>query len=240
MRMLLKPVFYLLLAFAAPAFASQAFARVNDPQAMVESVTEKILQTIRENRSRLGDAEFVAQKIEELIVPHIDQVAMSKLALGKHWRTATPEQRDEFVKEFKNLLIRTYKTSLVGYNDQTVDMLPFRPSEQPDKLATVRSSIKRAGGPPIPINYSLRFKPEDGWKVYDIVVEGVSLVTNYRSTFDREIATGGIEKLLVSMKNRNLEAKAPAAEPAAGTDKSREIKNAPGLAGAESRLSEAE
>jgi phospholipid transport system substrate-binding protein len=179
----------------------------------------------------------VAQKIEELIVPHIDQVAMSKLALGKHWRTATPEQRDEFVKEFKNLLIRTYKTSLVGYNDQTVDMLPFRPSEQPDKLATVRSSIKRAGGPPIPINYSLRFKPEDGWKVYDIVVEGVSLVTNYRSTFDREIATGGIEKLLVSMKNRNLEAaKGPSAEPTAGTEsKLREGKNDHGLAGTESK-----
>lgn len=210
----------LLFVFAAPTVAQQGGAKAEDPQAMVESVTERILQTIRDNRARLGDAEFVAQKIEELIVPHIDQVAMSKLALGKHWRTATPEQRDQFVQEFKNLLIRTYKTSLVGYNDQTVDMLPFRPSEQPAKLATVRSSIKRAGGPPIPINYSLRYKPEDGWKVYDIVVEGVSLVTNYRSTFDREIATGGMDKLLADMKTRNLEVKAPAAEPASDKSKS--------------------
>lgn len=212
--------FLLLLAFAAPAVAQQDGAKTDNPQALVESVTERILQTIRDNRARLGDAEFVAQKIEELIVPHIDQVAMAKLALGKHWRTATPEQREQFVQEFKNLLIRTYKTSLVGYNDQTVDMLPFRPSEQPEKLATVRSSIKRAGGPPIPINYSLRYKPEDGWKVYDIVVEGVSLVTNYRSTFDREIATGGMDKLLADMKTRNLEVKAPAAEPVSDKSKS--------------------
>jgi phospholipid transport system substrate-binding protein len=150
----------------------------------------------------------VAQKIEELIVPHIDQIAMSKLALGKYWRTATPEQRDQFVQEFKNLLIRTYKTSLVNYNDQTVDMLPFRPSPEQDR-ATVRSAIKRAGAPPIAINYSMRYKPEDGWKVYDIVIEGVSLVTNYRSTFDREIATGGMDKLLESMRNRNLQPQAP-------------------------------
>lgn len=216
MRMHLKSVLYLLLVVAVPVVAQQTGAKADDPQALVGSVTERILQTIKDNRARLGDGEFVAQKIEELIVPHIDQIAMSKLALGKHWRTATPEQREQFVQEFKNLLIRTYKTSLVGYNDQTVDMLPFRPSEQQDR-ATVRSAIKRAGGPPIPINYSLRYKPEDGWKVYDIVVEGVSLVTNYRSTFDREIATGGMDKLLVAMKNRNLqEVKMPSAEPTSG------------------------
>jgi phospholipid transport system substrate-binding protein len=209
---MLKKIFLCLpLILTLPAMAQENAAAkpdAGDPQALVASVTEKILQTIKDNRARLGDADFVAQKIEELIVPQIDQIAMSKLALGKHWRTATPEQRDQFVKEFKNLLIRTYKTSLVNYNDQSVDMLPFHPSPEPDR-ATVRSSIKRVGGPPIPINYSLRYKPEDGWKVYDIVIEGVSLVTNYRSTFDREIATGGMDKLLESMRNRNLQPAAP-------------------------------
>lgn len=219
--MLRKSILCLLLVMMTPAMAEESSATqaASDPQAVVQSVTEKILQAIKDNRARLGDAEFVAQKIEELIVPHIDQIAMSKLALGKHWRTATPEQRDQFVKEFKNLLIRTYKTSLVSYNDQTVDFLPFRPSSEPNKTATVRSVIKRTGGPPIPINYSMRFKPEDGWKVYDIVVEGVSLVTNYRSSFDRDIVTGGMDKLLASMKQRNTPVKAPSAEPTSGASK---------------------
>jgi phospholipid transport system substrate-binding protein len=212
--MLKKSILCLLLMLTGPALAQEKSAAA-DPQALVQDVTREILQKIKENRARLGDAEFVAQKIEELIVPHIDQVAMSKLALGKHWRTATPEQREEFVREFKNLLIRTYKTSLVGYSDQTVDFLPFRATEDPDKTATVRSVIKRVGGPPVPINYSLRFKPEDGWKVYDIVVEGVSLVTNYRSSFDRDIAGGGMDKLLASMKQRN-EMKVPVGEPTSG------------------------
>lgn len=220
--MLKKIILCLLFVLMPPALAqenspAQEKVQTNsgDPQALVQSVTEKILQTIKENRNRLGDAEFVAQKIEELIVPHIDQVAMSKLALGKHWRTATPQQRDQFVKEFKNLLIRTYKTSLVNYNDQAVDFLPFRPSNEPNKTATVRSVIKRTAGPAVPINYSLRYKPEDGWKVYDIIVEGVSLVTNYRSSFDRDIATGGMDKLLASMKQRN-EMKVPVGEPTSG------------------------
>jgi phospholipid transport system substrate-binding protein len=210
MHMLKKSILCLLLMLTGPALAQEKSAA--DPQTLVQDVTQQILQAIKDNRARLGDSDFVAQKIEEMIVPHIDQVAMSKLALGKHWRTATPEQRDEFVREFKNLLIRTYKTSLVGYSDQTVDFLPFRTSEDPNKTATVRSVIKRVGGPPVPINYSLRFKPEDGWKVYDIVVEGVSLVTNYRSSFDRDIAAGGMDKLLVSMKQRN-EMKVPVGEP---------------------------
>lgn len=234
--MLKRSIFCLLLVLTLPALAQEnSAAQVKgNPQALVESVTAKILQAIKDNRDRLGDAEFVAQKIEELIVPHIDQIAISKLALGKHWRSATPAQRDEFVKEFKNLLIRTYKTSLVNYNDQTVEMLPFRPSGQQDR-ATVRSSIKRAGGPPIPINYSLRYKPEDGWKVYDIVIEGVSLVTNYRSTFDREIAAGGMDKLLASMKTRNFqEVKTPAGEPSSGAnaDKTGAAKSAAGKSGA--------
>jgi phospholipid transport system substrate-binding protein len=217
MHKFLKSTFCLLFVLVSPAMAQEAAAKPDsDPQALVQTVTGKILQAIKDNRARLGDAEFVAQKIEELIVPHMDMVAMSKLVLGKHWRTATPGQRDEFVKEFKNLLIRTYKTSLVSYNDQTVEVLPFRPSKEPEKTATVRSEVIRAGGPPIPLNYSLRYKPEDGWKVYDITVEGVSLVTNYRSTFDREVTAGGMDKLLASMKQRNIkEVKTPSAEPTA-------------------------
>src|SRR5687767_8711380 len=103
MRMFLKSMLCLLFVLASPVMA-QAAKPDSDPQALVQTVTTKILQAIKDNRARLGDAEFVAQKIEELIVPHMDMVAMSKLVLGKHWRTATPEQRDEFVQEFKNLL----------------------------------------------------------------------------------------------------------------------------------------
>jgi phospholipid transport system substrate-binding protein len=133
----------------------------------------------------------------------MDFEAMAKLVLGKHWRTATSEQRSRFVGEFKALLIRTYRTSLAEYSDEKVSFLPFREGEQPEKLATVRSEIIRGNGPSIPINYSLRYKKDDGWKVYDIGIEGVSLVTNYRSSFAREINQNGMDYLIESLHRRN-------------------------------------
>lgn len=175
-----------------------------EPQALVESVTEKVLEALKDYKTKeADDPGFLDQKIDELIVSQMDFEAMAKLVLGKHWRTATPEQRNRFVGEFKTLLIRTYRTSLAEYSNEKVGFLPFREGEQPEKLATVKSEIIRSNGPSIPINYSLRFKQADGWKVYDIGIEGVSLVTNYRSSFSREINQNGIDYLIDSLRQRN-------------------------------------
>ncbi|HEX7027791.1 MAG TPA: ABC transporter substrate-binding protein [Gammaproteobacteria bacterium] len=183
-----------------PAYAEEP--AVPEPQALVEAVTEKVLQALKEYKAK-EDPAFLDEKIQELIVSQMDFEAMAKLVLGKHWRTATPEQRGRFVEEFKSLLIRTYRTSLTEYSEEKVTFLPFREGEQPEKLATVKSEIIRSNGPTIPINYSLRYKKEDGWKVYDIGIEGVSLVTNYRSSFAREINQNGMDKLIESLRQRN-------------------------------------
>lgn len=175
-----------------------------EPQALVESVTAKVLDALRDYKAKEEEQPgYLDQKIEELIVSQMDFEAMSKLVLGKHWRAATPEQRSQFVEQFKTLLIRTYRTSLAEYSNEKVGFLPFREGEQPEKLATVKSVIIRSNGPSIPINYSLRYKKEDGWKVYDIGIEGVSLVTNYRSSFSREINQNGIDRLIESLRERN-------------------------------------
>ncbi len=190
-----------LLLTAQLGFAADKHAH---PQELMQNVTQNILKVLQQNKQQLQqNKSLLTKKVEDLVLPNMDFVAMSKLVLGKNWRQASKDQRDQFVDEFKGLLIRTYSTSLSEYSDQTVDFLPFRESNQPNKRATVKSQIKRSSGPPIPINYSLRFKDSDGWKVYDIGIEGVSLVTNYRSSFSREIANKGIDHLIRSLKERN-------------------------------------
>lgn len=193
----------LLLAVAVNPLYAEAPAEP-EPQALVESVTAKVLDALKDYKAKEENQPgYLDQKIEELIVSQMDFEAMAKLVLGKHWRAATPEQRSQFIEQFKTLLIRTYRTSLAEYSNEKVDFLPFHEGEQPDKLATVKSEIVRSNGPSIPINYSLRYKKEDGWKVYDIGIEGVSLVTNYRSSFSREINQNGMDHLIESLRDRN-------------------------------------
>jgi phospholipid transport system substrate-binding protein len=174
------------------------------PQKLVESVTGEVLAALRKiNTGETAAPDAVSDKVTELILPHLDFVAMSKLVLAKHWRQASTEQRARFVEEFRDLLVRTYETSLMKYRNEKVKFLPFNESEQTKQKAVVRSEVVRSNGPSIPINYSMRFKPEDGWKVYDIGIEGISLVTNYRSSFSREISQHGIDHLIKSLQERN-------------------------------------
>jgi phospholipid transport system substrate-binding protein len=174
------------------------------PQELVETVTGEVLSALREiNDSDAADADAVSDKVMELILPHLDFVAMSKLVLAKHWRQADTGQRERFVAQFRDLLVRTYETSLMKYRNEEVKFLPFRELEQSKQKAIVRSEVMRSSGPTIPINYNLRFKPEDGWKVYDISIEGISLVTNYRSSFSRQVSQHGIDHLITSLQERN-------------------------------------
>lgn len=189
------------------------------PQEMVKTVTDDVLAALRETRDNDADkAKEVSKKVVDLILPHLDFVAMSKLVLAKYWRQASPDQRQAFIEQFRDLLVRTYETSLLKYRDEQIKYLPFHKSEEPDKKATVRAEVVRSNGPSIPINYKLRFKPEDGWKVYDIGIEGVSLVTNYRSSFSREISQYGIDYLIDSLKQKNSNAAAEIEKDEQGSD----------------------
>ena len=139
--------------------------------------------------------------MHEYILPHLDEVTIAKLALGKNWRNASREQKIEFINEFRDLLIRTYGKSLSEFSDQTINYFPVKLAAGEDKVV-VKSEVLQSGGPSIPVAYRMRLKDNE-WKVYDLSIDGVSLVTSYRGTFAQEIRKGGMEGLLKLLKDKN-------------------------------------
>lgn len=185
-----------LTGIALLLFSLQASAAEMQPDELIKSTSEKVLSTLEQNREKFKEQpEEVSQLVKDIILPHLDFRAMSKLALGKNWRSATEDQQNRFVDAFKTMLIRTYSRSLTEYAGQEVIFLPYRPPAEGKRTVTVQTQIKQDSGPLIPIDYSLRIK-DDIWKVYDIKIEGISLVTNYRNTFAADINQLGIEGLI--------------------------------------------
>ena len=154
-----------------------------------------------------GDPGKVATLVEARILPLFDFTRMTRLAVGRNWAHASDAQKEALTKEFRTLLVRTYSTSLTQFRDQKIDVKPVKMSAQ-DQEVTVRTAVIQQGGPPIPIDYSME-KEAAGWKVYDVVIDGVSLVTTYRGSFNDQIQKGGIDALVKTLADRN---KAPAAE----------------------------
>jgi len=191
-------VWLLLLGVAQPVPAAE-----HPAQQLVKETTGKVLARLRADRDKLeADNSRIYPLVEELILPHFDFQRMSIWVLGKNWRLATPEQRKAFTREFQTLLVRTYATALLEYTDQTIEYLPFRAAAD-DKRVTVRTEIVQPGGHNIPLDYRMYLDSNGEWKVYDISVDGVSLVTNYRSSFATEINQGGIGKLLKKLAEMN-------------------------------------
>ena len=205
-----------LLACAALALLApgQALAQ-QSPDALVKSVADDVLKIIRQDKDlKAGDTSKMAQLIEEKIVPHFDFERMTRLAVGRNWREATPEQRKTLVDEFRTMLVRSYSAAYSAYNHIVVDVRPLK-LQPSDEDVTVKSQIKLPGGaPPVNVDYSM--VKNDEWKVYDVTVDGVSLVTTYRSTFTDEVRKGGIDGLIKSLKDLNT---AKAAAPAVGAKK---------------------
>lgn len=178
------------------AFAAQS------PQELVKQTTDQMLSKLRDERQVIDQhPERIYDLVDQIVLPHFDFERMSQLVLGKYWRSASPEQRQRFVEQFRNLLVRTYAKSLSSYTDNKVNFLPFRGGPTPQDV-TVRTEVEQPGGFPIPIDYSLYLK-DDEWKVYDVVVDGVSLVTNYRTTFANQIRQESLDKLIASLASRN-------------------------------------
>lgn len=173
-----------------------------EPQALVEDVAGKTISRLKEDKDLIEkDPKYVHSVIDELLIPHFDFERMARWVLGKHWRRATADQKKAFVQEFKSLLIRTYSNSLQEYSDQTIKYLPFRDKIESGDV-TVRSEIEQPGGFPIPINYSLYLK-DNNWMVYDVSIDDVSLITNYRSSFSKEISKTGIDQLIQQLADKN-------------------------------------
>jgi len=204
-------LFAFLLASVASLFVPLGVqAQETAPDVLVKNVTDEVLDIIRKDKDiKAGSTKRAIELVEQKVLPHFNFTRMTALAVGRDWRQATPEQQKILTEEFRDLLVRTYSNALTAYKNETVDYRPFR--MQPGETdVTVRTQIHQSGArQPITLDYSLE-KNGSAWKVYDVVVAGVSLVTNYRSSFATEVRNGGIDGLIKTLKakNKTLEASA--------------------------------
>jgi phospholipid transport system substrate-binding protein len=194
------------LACTLPLFplmlAGQLAAAEEAPDVLVKRVAEDVLQTIRGDKDlQAGNPAKVKQLMETKLVPNFDFTKMTALAMGRNWKTATPEQQKLLTDEFRTLLVRTYSGALANYRDNTMDYKPLRMNPG-DTEATVRTEVRRQGQAAVQIDYSMEKTP-DGWKAYDVIVAGVSLVTNYRDEFNDTVKSSGIDGLLATLAKKN-------------------------------------
>ncbi len=196
----LKSGFLLGMLLAAPVFAQ---AQDMAPDALAKKVTEEVLAIIRTDKDiRAGNTKKVLDLVEEKVLPHFNFTRMTRLAIGAPWRQATSAQQQSLTSEFRTLLVHTYTSAFTQYRDQVIVYRPLK--LQPGETeVVVRSLIKQTNGAdPIDVNYSME-KTDTSWKVYDVAIAGVSLVQNYRSTFNSEIQKSGIDGLIATLTNKN-------------------------------------
>jgi phospholipid transport system substrate-binding protein len=197
-----------ILALLSFGFAVTAAAQEQSPEQLVQKITDEILTTIKSDKQlAAGDKQKALKLAEEKVLPYIDFEESTRIAVGRAWSQATPEQKKRLVTEFRNMLVRTYSNAIEGYAGQSLKVLPSRGGKQdPKDEATVRTQFIRAGGKPLPIEFQMR-KSGQAWKVYDISVEGVSLVLTYRSEFDAVVKQEGIDGLIKRLSEKNTPAK---------------------------------
>ena len=194
MKKLIAVVFTALLA--AVVHAQEA------PDVLVKQVTEEVLEIVRKDKDiQNGSAKKAIDLVDAKVIPHFNFKHMTALAVGKDWRKASPQQQEQLAAEFKTLLVRTYSNALTSYKNQKVVYKAFKMAPT-DTDVLVRTEVHQPGNKPVQLDYSLE-KLDGGWKVYDVVVAGISLVTNYRDQFGQEVRNGGIDGLIASIANKN-------------------------------------
>jgi phospholipid transport system substrate-binding protein len=198
----MPPLFRSVVCAAAALFVPVAAAQDLGPEALVKSVTEQVIAVVKQDPDiQAGNKRKTIALVEQKVLPHFDFTRMTALATGVHWRKATPEQQKVLVEQFRTLLVRTYSTALSTYRNQVIDIRPLR-GQATDSEVVVRSEVKQSGAESVAIDYSME-KTLAGWKVYDVAVAGVSLVTTYRETFAQAVQSGGIEGLIKSLSDKN-------------------------------------
>lgn len=199
----MKKLFAFLMAFvvSAAVFAEEA------PDVLVQRVTEEVLDIVRKDKDiQNGQTQKVMELVDKKVLPNFNFTRMTALALGKEWRKASPQQQQQLTAEFRTLLVRTYSNALTSYKNQKIVYKPFKMMPA-DVDVLVRTEVQQPGSKPVQLDYSLE-KADGSWKVYDVVVAGISLVTNYRDQFNQEVRNGGIDGLVaaIAAKNKSLEA----------------------------------
>lgn len=188
---------------------SPAQAKSDSPKVLLEETAQKMFDAINSNRAKIkADQNVTAQLIEDILIPHIDFITASKYVLGNSWDSASKAQKIGFIRAFRTLLLRFYSSALTEYlntHDEklTMSLMSFyEPGAADNGQLVVRSVVSPKTGKPVPINYQMH-KTAKGWKVYDVSVEGVSVITTYKTSFASEIKQSGLDALIVSLKQRN-------------------------------------
>jgi len=202
----------LMVAFCATAVTAGAQA-MTPPDVLARSVTDEVLAVLRADKDiQTGSQKKVVDLVEKKVLPHFNFVRMTQLAVGRHWREANLEQQKLLVGEFRTLLVQTYAATFTAYKDQVIEYRPLR-YQPSDTEVVVRSQIQQPGGRPVTVDYRMH-RIDTGWKVYDVVVADLSLVQNYRGSFESEVRKGGIDGLIKALadKNRQLSSMQAAAD----------------------------
>ena len=191
-----------LFPFVVPA------QNADNPEALVKQVTAEVLDAVKSDKQlAAGDRQAALKLAEEKVLPHIDFEEATRLAVGRAWAQATPEQKKQLTTNFRQMLVRVYSSAIQPYQGQTIQVSPVR-MKPGDSEVTVHNSFRRAaGGKPVGFDYAMR-KTGQGWKIYDIVVEGVSLVLTYRSEFDSIVRQEGVDGLIKRLASKNAPAAA--------------------------------
>lgn len=188
--------------FLSALLALPALAQTEGPGKLVERVSLDMLKTLQTEGAPKGKKDIMAL-VDQKVLPHFDFARMTALATGIGWRSATPAQQGLLIDQFRTLLVRTYSTALTRYTNQTLTFQPERKSPDGAK-ALVRSLLNQPGAPTLTIDYKMATTP-GGWKIYDVAIDGVSLVTTYRDSFAEEVRTGGIDGLVKMLTDKNAQ-----------------------------------
>jgi phospholipid transport system substrate-binding protein len=194
----MKTLFVVIAGLLAAVVQAEDLA----PDVLVKSISEEVITIIKQDKEiQAGNPKKIADLVETKILPHFDFVRMTRIAMARNWRLASPEQQKELTREFRTLLVRTYSTALTSYRDQAIEFKPLRARPE-DTEVTVRSEVRQPGAQPVSIDYEMEKTP-DSWKVYDVTIGGVSLVTTYRETFAAEVREHGVDGLIKALASKN-------------------------------------
>ncbi|MBI1174924.1 MAG: hypothetical protein GC139_06630 [Sideroxydans sp.] len=198
----MKKIAVLVFGLLLSSVAMGAGADMPGPDVLIRNTVEDVLAIVKQDKDiQAGDQQKILALVDAKVLPHFDFERMTRLAVGRGWRGATPQQRQQLVSEFRNLLVRTYTSAFTRYRDQSVEVQPFEMPSGADEV-TVKTLIVKSGAQPIAVNYEME-KTGDGWKAFDLSIEGASLVSTYRGTFTEQIQQSGIDGLIKTLVDKN-------------------------------------
>ena len=202
----MKKTFMLLSGVMLLCLSTGSRADVPDPDVLIKDTVREVLNIVRNDKDlRSGNQKKMLELVDAKVLPHFDFERMTRLAVGRSWRNATPEQKQKLMSEFRILLVRTYTKAFTSYRDQTVDVKPIKLDAAATEVTIKTAIIKPGSQQPVQVDYDMEKTP-GGWKVYDLTVEGVSLVTSYRGTFADQIQQAGIDGLIKTLVDKNQSA----------------------------------